>query len=260
MLNAKISHMTVTEFRRQTTPAPHNVAAQSGGNLADLPTLDKIKAALTAGYLPAVERANDFIRHIESSIENLPATSGLLTVRGPFGGRADMGAWLAGAPDPMRRRARRATETAPVKVIVGNFVSYGVSAADYQKRSGAIIAFLLLVQRYRPVELYCSIESNLADKTPVFGLVALESKPLNLSETGFVIGHPAFSRVWGFSWLEAQGVPSSIPCLHVPVSEKRTMLGLADCDVYINSLSLHDPLKDKPIEWIKSELARIGIE
>jgi hypothetical protein len=227
------------------------------GNM-DLP---EIKRSLTAGYEPAVERAEQYITEIESAMPNLPATGQWETTRSPFGAHVNVGDWINQSPAPCKRRVRRSSDVAPIKIVVGSFVSYGISGEDYARRGEAIIAFLLLVQRYRPVELYSSLETIDRQGNNLFGLVQLESKLISLSQVGFVIGHPAFFRFWGMSWLEELNVTYSIPCPRQSISDKRAALGLTDDDIYINSFVYGDPFTKDPVGWIKHELDRIlGLE
>lgn len=216
-----------------------------------------VQAAVT-GDEAAVVGAERFMDKIEHSLE-LPETVGLQTVRSPFGGRADMGAWLAGSPEPMRRRARRANDVGPVKIVVGSFVSSGIDADTLKRRGEAIIAFLMLVQRIRPVDLYILGESTHTGRDGWRNYyIRLESRPVSLSQIGFVIGHPAFFRALGNGWFQDKN-PSApgVPILQSTVAEQRERLGLEPQDILIEKAALYDLLVSDPVAWIKRELAKI---
>jgi hypothetical protein len=255
---AKVYNIDVPTIIRETkdhTYIDYAFQVQSANKNLSAMSLETIKKTIHSGHEGAVKGAEKFISLIENNL-TLPVTGGFEVIRSPFGPHVSTGDWLANSPSPCRRKVRRVSEVAPIKVVVGNFVSFGVTAAEYTRRSEAIIAFLMIVQRYRPIDLYASIESS-AGSVNVYGLLRLESRPINLSEVGFVIGHPAFSRIFGFTWLVTKGCADHIPAPSQHPNIKREELELAPEDIYINSLGLYDELRSNPEQWIKTELARI---
>lgn len=225
--------------------------------LGGLTPRQAMKAA-TDGHNDAVAGAEAFMAKIEHSMV-LPDTFALQTRRGVIGGRADMGAWLAGTPDPMRRRTRSKVDTAPLKIVVGTFVSAGISADSLKRRGEAILAFVMLAQRVRPVDLYVVGESTNRDgKGWRYFYIRLESRPISLSQAGFVIGHPAFFRVLGNGWfIERNNIGRSVPCVESTKAEQRERLGLAPTDILIDKAALYDELISNPLAWIQRELTQI---
>lgn len=214
--------------------------------------------ASTYGDNAAVAGAERFIGTLESKL-SLPETVGLETVRSPYGGRVSMGDWMHGSPTPMRRRVRRNTEIGPVKIVVGSFVSAGIGANELKRRGEAIIAFLMLVQRFRPVDLYVLGESTHTGRDGWrYYYIRLESRPISLSQVGFVLGHPAFFRCVGNGWfIEKNPTAPGVPNLYDSIPETRERLGMQSQDVLIQKAVLGDELISNPTAWIQREMDRI---
>lgn len=248
------TYETVSEFVRAAgKPYDEADTAWFGGL-----TPGQCQQAAIDGHNEAVAGAERFLASLESKL-TLPDTYGYQTIRSPFGGRVDIGDWNAGSPTPMRRRVRRANDVSPVKIVVGSFVSSGISADTLKRRREAILAFLMLAQTIRPVELYVLGEST---HTAYEGwrnfLIRLESRPLSLSQAGFVIGHPGFFRALGNAWFIKQNPTApSVPLLHSTPAEQRERLGLTESDVLIEKAAWGDTLLSDPLAWIERELAKM---
>lgn len=206
----------------------------------------------------AVIEAEKFIAKLPSIA--MPDTQQFQTIRSPFGSRVNFSEWQQGTPTPCRRRVRRASDLAPLRVVVGAFASAGVSADTLKKRAHAIIALLLLVQRSRPVDLYSLTEStHTGNNGWRYLLLQLDSRPMNLSQIGAVIGHPCFFRGPVIDWFQNTATASHVPCLHSTLDEQRERLGLSADDIVINKAALHDSLLSNPLEWLTNELKKLGM-
>lgn len=75
-------------------------------------------------------------------------------IKSPVGGRACVPAYLAGAPNAMRRRPKMPSNRAPLSVTVDLVSSSGVSKTDMQRRGVAVAALVSAIKRTRPVTLY----------------------------------------------------------------------------------------------------------
>lgn len=221
--------------------------------------LDEAQRAVHTGHEASVVGAERFLALIERELQNLPTTVGFETVRDVFGPRADMGDWMMGAPNPCRRRVRRDIETAPLKIVVNGFVSAGINTDQLRRRGEAIMALLMAIQSVRPVDLYAAGESTHTgtDGWRYF-LIRLESRPLSLSQAGFIIGHPAFFRTYGIGWFAAKNPDdTSVPWLGSTPAEQRERLGLEPQDILIEKASLGDALLSDPLAWVRREIAKI---
>jgi hypothetical protein len=209
------------------------------------------------------------------------------------GGRVDMGAYLAGAPDCMRRRARREIETRHVSIYVSQTCSAGIRAETMRKRGAAILGLLDTLNALQvSVDLYLVIDLDGArsrnDGTNSHGRAALrdadasaldgdatqvirvESRPLDLSQVGFAIAHPAFSRNigyrvatqygyrggWSRTWdtCYAHGGGAGLDRY---VRIMREKLGADAHDLFVPPVSYHDEIIIDPARWIRERVTQV---
>ena len=225
--------------------------------MGNMTAQDALTCAVT-GYDKAVAGAESLIAKLEGSLE-LPQGLGFETVHSPFGGRVSMSDWLTGSPTPMRRRIKRQSDVSPVRIFVDTFVSAGIEASTLKRRGEAIIALVLLAQRIRPVDLVAVGSSTFEGHDGYrYFAVKLESRPISLSQVGFVLGHPAFFRALGNGYFTFMNPKApSVPCLLVSREENRAHLGLTDGDVFVEKARYGDTLVDNPDVWIQTQIERI---
>ncbi len=211
-------------------------------------------------YVPG---ALDLLAKVDLAI---PPTEGMGFVHAPFGGRADIGDWLAGSPTPMRRRKNLVVDRGTVKVLVSFGPSASLGADVLVPRGQAIMALIMKIQQSRPVELYLYDETQMKQTgIPCYFLIGVESRPLSLAHVGFAVSHPGFFRHVGLGaeyqqGAEASSWPQDYRVVGGGYEERRNeRMGIEPQDVILSSAVDWNPLIRRPVEWIKAELERIGI-
>lgn len=220
----------------------------------------------TSGNDALVKLAEQFLSKIEAGgIETergewLPSACGAYPVVGDF---------IAGRPDPMRRRYHVAGERAPVRVYVDSTSSGGIDAEALQQRGAALLAFVMALMQERPVELwqitsldakgYCQNYAALAVRAP--------TTPLNIGVCAHLLTSQAWVRGIGYGWLmqEAKsgggwgwGRPPMNPKDKARYERlSREALRMEPQDVFVDAIVLDDPLTDRPVEWINERLAAV---
>jgi hypothetical protein len=209
------------------------------------------------------------------------------------GGRVDMGAYLTGAPDCMRRRARREIQTRHVSIYVSQTCSAGISAATMRKRGAAILGLLDVLNGMQvSVDLYLVIDLDgarsrndgatlrgraalaNADGSALDGdvtqVVRVESRPLDLSQVGFAIAHPAFSRNigyrvaaqygyrggWSRTW-DTCGAYAQGAGLDRYVRIMREKIGADAADLFVPPVSYRDEIISDPARWIRERVTQV---
>jgi len=251
MLGVVHRYDTVSEFLDSFNREAYDGTYSWMGNMDATEAL----ACAVYGHNDAVGEAEKVITRLESSLQ-MPETAAWETVRSPFIGRVDIADWCAGSPTPMRRRVKRIKDTAPIKIVVDTFVSQGVDSDVLKRRGAAIVALVMLVQRFKPVDLFaCSSSTHTEREGYRHFVIRLESRPVSLSQIGFVLGHPAFSRSLsnGFFTVMNPKAPS-VPCLRLSREEIRANLGLTARDIYIDRALYSDPMVSDTDAWIRNQL------
>ncbi len=182
-----------------------------------------------------------------------------------WGQRLNMGEWLAGSPTCFRRKKRVTTDAAPMNVYVSQFASAGISTDSLINRGVAILALVAKLSQIRPIDLWLVNESMTSyDGDHKLSLaVRVESRPLNLSQASFCIGHPMFFRCLSFGYLRHQmGAYKSIPAPYdsafsYQIKPYKDALEVTDADLYIPGSHLYSsPIISDPVNWINDQLAK----
>lgn len=187
------------------------------------------------------------------------------------GARVHVPSYIGGNPQCMRRPVRRASESpmhVNVYVELGCFAYY--DARVLLSRGAAVLAFIEALQTRRiNVDLYLTHHAETTEAAFNYDLmqvVHVESRPLDLSVSGFSIGHPAFIRGVMFHRAREHGYTGR-PSAHYPRQTPRCpkyeqfvrgLLGLAPTDVYIPRFCQDDPLASNPREWIARSVSQIA--
>ncbi len=212
----------------------------------------------------AISGDESYVEHAEKMLDQLdvelPETKAFQTIRSPFGGRVNLGDWLAGAPDPMRRRKRVNTDIAPIKIVVSTTCSASVPADVMEKRGHAILALLMKLQTVRPIQLYLLTELD-GHCGWHYQLIRIESQPLALGVAAFGLCNVGFARHLTYNYAEKKdGSHGKWPSQYAYDSPRYTALirqraELADDDLIIASAHAHDEMVTQPLDWIKKQLA-----
>lgn len=209
-----------------------------------------------------VEPAEKLISEIDAAI---PPTPGYEVVRSPFGARVNVSDWLADSPTPMRRRKKHLSDRGVVQIFISFSPSASIDVRTYTQRGAAILALVMKIQQYRPVQVILFEESQSDDGTmPWYSLVHVDSQPLSLAHLGFWVGHPAFFRQVGAPAERRIGINPAKWApdqYHQDYNKRRNArMGVEPNDVILSSATDWNPLIREPLKWIAAELVRLGID
>lgn len=119
-------------------------------------------------------------------------------------------AYIAGHPQAMRRRAKREHEAAPVTVYVDLFLSAAFSVEDTAIRGAAVLAFVRVLARFRPVTLLIGYGTLDRRGRPLCPMVRLNTTPLDLAHAAYAFGSASIVRRTLLAVLDRM-VPGSSP-------------------------------------------------
>lgn len=181
------------------------------------------------------------------------------------GSRVDVPGYLSGRPDHMRRRIQKETHGLTVTVYFDLTSSMGIDALDLVTRGCSVIAFLETLQRARiGVELIAMVgcSSHTEPDREIWGLIPIDSKPLDISSASFVLAHPAFPRNLVYKLLENEngftgGLSKFANTYGNPAIEQkfRDYLGCKPQDVVVPFAHLRDPLIwQDPKKWVEERV------
>jgi hypothetical protein len=265
---------SLAEFAHASEPSTKNATvvrmtpSQFNGNLE----VSEVVKRLVQGDTSLVSKAEALLSKIEH--QELPCREVSEVVASPFGGRVSIGEWLSDSPTPMRRKLRRTSDIAPLKVYVGIASSGGITASEMQARGVAILALVMKLQQYRPVELCLFTEQNGVDESgSTFIVIQINSTPLDLASSGFGLAHAGVFRQLCMAYAQAKnGYTGSWPrgyCSSTNVYDgfkqknyqdsRALTLGLAENDIVVESACLTDELIHDPVKWVNNQLRRVGV-
>lgn len=194
---------------------------------------------------------------------NLPLLSIAESRRSPFGGRVNMGEWMAGSPTPMRRRVRHESEIAPIKVFVGITCSVSIKAPEIERRGVAVLALLRKIQQVRPVELLVFCETQGETDGACFTVAQVDSKPLELATAAVALCHVGVARHLFYGWsLVHDGFNGMWPDGYQSkayYAKRKAQMGIEETDLVLESLADWDRDFDNPEKWIMANLRKLGM-
>jgi hypothetical protein len=229
------------------------VSGHTGSNVENISFTDALERA-QFGDQTLVERAESMVNDFALEIET-PGREWQPTVAGAY---PVVPEYCAGIPDCMRGMVYSSSESMPVKVVVDLFASCGFTGKQLVDRGTVVLALVLLLQRFRNVELAVLTSSKDRDDNPVGLLIPVSSKPLNISLAAFLF-RPVFFRFLTASYMDlAMHVPSSIPA---PTGiDHRKELGLSANDIFIEPAVGHpqqtNEILGNPKAWLQKQLDR----
>ena len=187
-----------------------------------------------------------------------------ITVHSPYGGRVNFSDWMHDSPTPMRRRRRTDLDTAPITIYVSTTSSCAVSAQQILNRGIAILALLLKIQQFRPVDLVLYTDLDGRDDGSTHLLIPIESRPLNLSTAAYCLTSAGYDRHLTHSigrylnrfnggWAHEFQMGSSA---YIDTLRKR--FSASPDDIFVPSIYIYDQLLTRPVEWINKQLEILG--
>lgn len=216
------------------------------------------RGASAAEQAPAVKLLEkiDASTHGRKKVQAMPSVAGE---------RVNMGAYLRGEPQNMRRRVRVEHERSPIRVCLELIVSAGVSHDQLARRGAAIAALAVRLAEVRPVELWVSWGNMASSHTSVCGRVRLDTTPLSMANAVAVMASPMFCRgiLFGEMWRQGKATSeNSLPwAFGYPSDADRTRklraaLQLEPQDIFIPGGHLTEAAQfmADPVAWVNSYL------
>ncbi len=210
---------------------------------------------LVAGALTLANSINEF------NSADKPAWS-----PSPCGQRLSVPEYLSGNPFHMRRKTPRDINSRHVRIFVDATSSAGVSAANLITRGQAVIALIETLQT-SGVSVDCFSFSCCAARSKQkesLAIVRIESRPVNISQSGFVIGHPAWGRNVLYSVGEETGFDGSWSnVLKYGIDETQAtaaakdLLDLQPGDLVIPAPRYSDLSFSNPKQWVTDRLRQV---
>jgi hypothetical protein len=119
----------------------------------------------------------------------------------------DVGRFMAGRPDNMRRRKKTFGQSPIITICVNQSVSGGTTAEAFRNYGAALLATIDQIEASgRRVELWSGFAALLGNKRDKLGSALTRIKaadePVDLGALAFGVAHPAFFRRLGFAILE----------------------------------------------------------
>lgn len=175
-------------------------------------------------------------------------------------------AMLAGLPNSMFTRGivDQKAQNAPIRIIVDVFASHMITQQQYIRRGVAALAFTMVMNTIRPIDLYVAItgSSMYIPRSAVAHVIKIDTKPLDLPRAVWMLSDPAFFRRLGFCSILHELRPyqhptkkrdyleDTIPCTS---EDNAKWLRLEPEDVFIERLLYGDVLAvTSPIQWVNN--------
>ena len=206
-----------------------------------------------AEAIDLAHRGDDsFAREAEKLLEQmtLPESMGRVWDRSPSGAYVVVPEFLAGMPDPMRRKRKAPVANKPVRIWVDTSLSAGISRETFTKRGVAIMALIMRLHSTRPIDVMAYSLAKHYDGAHYLVTTRIESSPLDLALAGFVLAHPAYERHLIHSIFKTHFGQSLFQLCPVPTA-RPDLIGAADGDIVIaGSHSGDQGMISDPLAWV----------
>jgi hypothetical protein len=198
---------------------------------------------------------------LESFQDCLPSTPRFRNVEDVVGALPNVPAFLAGAPQSMRRKQRAVSESAPISVITDVTSSAAISASDLLKRGAALLAFVRVLSAHRAVTLWCGIGLDGKGGGSSMVLWRIDTAPLDLARAAHLLSAPSVSRGLGYGLSYKLhggrgGWPFGSHERQAKTGQERLQAVLGEQVHFIPPLFVKDELIKAPVSWLQRELAR----
>lgn len=185
---------------------------------------------------------------------------------------------IAGHPESMFRRGfiESPSILAPINIYVEISVSAGVTHTQLLQRGIAILAFVLAMERVRPIELYAvSLMSDRTGTRIAHGsIVKIASKPMDIGRAVWMLTAPAYLRQLGFATshclaqnndCDGWAISGDGPTHHSYETKMRQYMQMQPDDVFMKGGYLFDNMKGgylfdnlmltDPVAWVTKMIA-----
>lgn len=240
-----------------------------GGNWDNGQSYNEAAKRCRTGDLSLVKQSDEFLSRFEG-IAGFERRQ-FVTINDVAGGAPNVGAFLAGNPANMRRRARAMSEQAPLVILADLVSSGGIEASHLQKRGAAILALVRALSAIRPVSLYAvgaGKPYGAHGFTSVGIAIRLETAPIDLARAAHVFCSPALARnviYRAMGYETGQGDDCGLQWAFNSVDYYRKnghaywqrALGETDC-LFLAPPFLDDPAIKKPDQFVKDMIEKFG--
>jgi hypothetical protein len=210
-----------------------------------------------AKLVPFAERYLDKLDHaIETSRKVWEAT--------PVGAYYSVPDVIAGRPRSMRRQIEEADDRQPITILVNTSSSAGIDAKTLEKRGVAILALVMALSRIRPVNLQLLGILHGVDEGETIMTAQINTAPLDLATACYTLTSSGFARRLTYTLAKVRnGFNGMWPrkfIYHRPEAYYEYVVQRLGLDptktLVIGAAQLGDELLDRPLVWIKKQIAR----
>ena len=222
-----------------------------------LDSCQKVTDALTRGSKYMLTESDKLMDKIEHTVDMSGYTK--TTEYSVVGSSPSVGAFLAGAPNCMRRTIDQEEQSAltPITINIGLVSSGDIDAPDLAKRMAAILAFTRVMSVIRPVQLVgiCAMRIR---STDVLLRINIGLAPLDLSML-CALAHPGTQRLGLYGICEQLVVNDKTTRdthLMWPNIPEAKLCDLQPGDCHFKSPHIQDVqaiIKD-PVQWAQAQL------
>lgn len=181
-------------------------------------------------------------------------------------------AHLSGDPESFYCLGESRSSAAPLNILVDGTCSAGIGADVMRKRGVAILALVMAVSASRPITLElanvldCGPEHIRNGDNVSFVRTRIETAPLDLATAAFCLtcvgvarglAYAVHRHVWGapLMWQGLRGLDARNTRDPRVMARTKELMGVEQTDLLIPSAHLHDPIVDKPEQWLAETYA-----
>lgn len=174
--------------------------------------------------------------------------------------------YLAGSPLSMRAMEPKG-DLSPVRIFASTTSAGSVSTDSMLRRGVTLLAFLLKLQTFRPIELFLLSELNGmdADGSTIL-VIPVESKPLSLAHACFCLCEVGFAR--GVLYKASAAINNAsgqwprlygYECSTAYVDWLRKSLDITDSDLYVKAPTYSERIIKDPKAWLEENIRKYNI-
>lgn len=230
-------------------------------SFAGLP-IEQALEKLVTGDMSAVDKVNDIISKIDISDM---LTNNVVELQSSLAGFVpNIPAVISGAPETMYDlvNIEEPSINAPINVYIEALVSEALTDEQIFNRGIATLAFCMVMNMVRPIELYVIGVSDVSGKDQYTGHVTkVASKPLDIARAAYMLTDKSFARRIAFTIGYGDRGLGNTGWLRFPFNRSpatpeyklamREFLDMSPEDIFIQGGHLFEPaMLNDPIAWV----------
>lgn len=208
------------------------------------------------GNLDLIPQAEELLSKIDADLDiDGPLWQG--SVAGAF---PDVPAFLSGDPECMRSRVICVNEKAPVRVFVCTTSSCGIDSKTLLKRGIAALALVMqLVKQGRPIELwtFTKLDGDSAHKGNSCFMVRMPTAPVDMARIAHCLSACSFDRAIAMTFGRRM---TGFTGGWAKEKDARKLVNAAPKDIVLGESFYGDEIIERPVDWIKQQLAKLDEE